>query len=99
MTDHSGEDLPSDHAILLASHTLDIFEAAGQLMFEIGEGLAKILGHRAFRPQALVKPRDEKHISEPCVQNRCAGEEVIGVALVDNEETDLVAYPRGAAEH
>jgi hypothetical protein len=50
LADLSGEDLTSDHAIFLSAYFIDIFETAGQLMFEIGKGLAKILGDRALRP-------------------------------------------------
>ena len=38
-------------------------------------------------------------IGQACVQNRCAGEEVICVTLVDDEETNLIAHARRAAEH
>lgn len=53
LADRARTNLPSDHAIPSAAKAFDIFEAASQFVFEIGKGLAEILGRRAFRPQAL----------------------------------------------
>jgi hypothetical protein len=44
-----------------------------------------------FPSNLLVQPGDKEHITEPGVQNRCAGKEAISVCLVKRQKADLVA--------
>ncbi|CAM2195988.1 protein of unknown function [Paraburkholderia kururiensis] len=37
-----------------------------------------------------VKPWHEQYVAQPGVQNRRAGEKAIGIALVDDQEADLI---------
>ena len=68
-------------------------------MFEIDECLCEIFRCRPFFVKRLVEPWDEQRISQSGMEDGCAGEEKVSIALVNNQKTNFIPHASGAAEH
>src|ERR1700738_3120643 len=76
--------MAADDTALLAG-----FEAAGQLDFSFLEGVGDACDGSLFIKR-LIDPWYEQGVAQARVQHRCAGKEIGGIALMDDQKADFV---------